>query len=164
MTEVYKGHIRPVETSELALLPAVEKASDGLFEGVEFPPGSVLDELDATHTVLVAGRPPVGFAVYGPLDDAVHLHQISVVPEHGRRGIGTALLSAIVQESTKSVTLTTFRDVPWNAPWYRKHGFLEFSDADWGPGLRRLVAAERAAGLDRIGPRVVLRRAPGRSA
>ena len=54
-----------------------------------------------------------------------------------------------------AVTLTTFRDVPWNAPFYRRAGFTVVDDPP--PGLAELRAAERAEGLDRFGPRVAMR-------
>jgi hypothetical protein len=57
------------------------------------------------------------------------------------------------------VTLTTYADVPWNGPWYARHGFAEL--AELTPELARLRAAERAAGLDRHGRRLVMSRAVG---
>ena len=48
----------------------------------------------------------------------------------------------------RAVTLTTFRDVPWNAPLYRHLGFVDLDDASLGPELRAIVAAEAAHGLD----------------
>src|SRR5437870_4528148 len=127
--------IRHPELAELALLLEVERASDGMFEGVVFPSGSILDELDGSHTIFVAGRPPVGFVVSGPVDDNVHVHQLSVHPGHGRRGIGSALLSAAVRTAPGAVTLTTFEHVPWNAPWYLRQGFEPFPRREWGPAL-----------------------------
>jgi hypothetical protein len=47
-----------------------------------------------------------------------------------------------------AVTLTTYRDVPWNGPWYRRRGFVDLADADLGPGLRAILERERAAGLE----------------
>ena len=54
-----------------------------------------------------------------------------------------------------AVTLTTFRDVPWNAPFYRRVGFEVVDDPT--PGLAAVRAAERAEGLDGFGPRVAMR-------
>lgn len=156
------NHVRRAVSQELSLLREVEQASDTMFAETVFPPGSILDELDATHTVLVVGTPPIGFVVVGPLGGHLHVHQLSVRPEHGRRGFGTALLSAAVDDALVPVTLTTFERVPWNAPWYLARGFERFDPAEWGPELCELVAGERAAGLDDLGPRVVLRRLPER--
>ncbi len=55
------------------------------------------------------------------------------------------------------LTLTTFTDVPWNAPYYERLGFRRLAAAELTPGLRRIRAAEAAHGLDRW-PRVCMRR------
>lgn len=47
-----------------------------------------------------------------------------------------------------AVTLTTFSDVPWNAPLYRQLGFRVLRDEEIGPGLRAVRDEETAHGLD----------------
>jgi len=95
------------------------------------------------------------------VDGHAHLEQLSVVPEAGQQGIGTALIDAVVAwagaRGDVEVTLTTFRDVPFNAPLYAKRGFETVAEADWTDGVRALVAREEADGLD-ITTRVVMRR------
>jgi GNAT superfamily N-acetyltransferase len=71
----------------------------------------------------------VGFAVAGPLAGFLHLRELSVDPVHGRKGLGRALVR-VVHESAGAAglagtTLTTFRDVPFNAPLYEGLGFAE---------------------------------------
>jgi hypothetical protein len=44
------------------------------------------------------------------------------------------------------VTLTTFRDVPWNAPYYERLGFQAI--ADNSPGLAEIMREEASRGLD----------------
>lgn len=89
----------------------------------------------------------------GDVDDGLHLHQLAVHPDHGRQGLGTALLAAVFARAAgRAVTLTTFRNIPWNEPWYRERGFTEVVDP--GPELRRLVAGE--AWLADLGERVTL--------
>ena len=84
-----------------------------------------------------------------------------MVPEHGRQGIGTKLLDVAVGwaagQGHAEVTLTTFRDVPFNAPLYAKHGFEAVPDQEWTDGLRAVVAKEAEHGLDTTA-RVVMRR------
>jgi hypothetical protein len=53
--------------------------------------------------------------------------------------------------------LTTFSDVPWNAPLYRHLGFRVLDDDDIGPELRARRADEAARGLDPAS-RVCMRR------
>jgi len=54
-----------------------------------------------------------------------------------------------------AVTLTTFRHLPWNAPFYARRGFRVLSPDELGPGLRAALRGERAQGLRR---RVAMRR------
>ena len=54
------------------------------------------------------------------------------------------------------MTLTTFRELPWNAPFYRGLGFRALDPAEYGPDLAELVAKEDAAGLS-ARERVVMR-------
>ncbi|HEU4532531.1 MAG TPA: GNAT family N-acetyltransferase [Polyangiaceae bacterium] len=155
------GDVRAADSGDLPLLPAIERAADGLFAplGIAFPPGCVIEGVHDPGPVLVAGRPPVAFAFADELDGRLHLHQLAVHPSQGRRGLGSALLAAVVERARGAggaVTLTTFRDVPWNAPWYARHGFREMEPSRWGPRLAAQVETERLAGLDRLGPRVVL--------
>jgi ribosomal protein S18 acetylase RimI-like enzyme len=69
----------------------------------------------------------IGFAVAWVVDGEGHLDELAVTPAHGRRGVGRALVDAVVDWSAArglpSVTLITFRDVPWNGPFYEKLGF-----------------------------------------
>ena len=78
----------------------------------------------------LAKNVPVGFAHVGILEPLVaHLKEVDVHPDHGHRGIGTRLVMAVCKSVGLAgyafVTLTTFRDVPWNMPLYAKLGFQE---------------------------------------
>ncbi len=122
------------------------------------------DELHGAAAVLVAiddlGE-LVGYARVELLDDHTHLEQLSVLPERGGQGIGTALLDAVASWARdlghREITLTTFRDVAFNAPLYARRGYREVPEADWSPALRALVEQEAAHGLD-PSTRVVMRR------
>jgi GNAT superfamily N-acetyltransferase len=159
--------IRRAEGHDLRLLPALEAAADELFVPLgitDLPAPADAAERARSWRVLVAGRPPVGFAVLEQLDGAVHLEQLSVHPAHGRRGTGGALVEAAVAEARAAgadrLTLCTYADVPWNGPFYARHGFLEWRDPP--PALAALRAHEQALGLDRHDRRTVMvRRLPG---
>ncbi len=56
-----------------------------------------------------------------------------------------------------AITLTTFTDVPWNAPLYRHLGFVDLAEAEVGPELRAVREHEAAQGLDPT-TRVCMRR------
>lgn len=56
-----------------------------------------------------------------------------------------------------AVTLSTFRDVRWNGPFYRKHGFVDLPEATWTPGMRAIREKEAKHGLQ-TAARVFMRR------
>jgi len=68
-----------------------------------------------------------------------------------RRGIGTALVRAVCAWSTGNgypqLTLTTFRAVRWNMPFYSRLGFVEIPPDKLPPQLAAVVAQEAARGL-----------------
>lgn|SRR5690606_39074622 len=165
--------VRWADERELPGLVAVELAADGLFEqaGITFPPGTtMIEDVRDPSSVLVEGDPPAGFALISAVDGNVHLEQLAVHPSRMRRGIGGRLVEAVLDHAraagAPAVTLTTFRDVPWNAPWYERHGFVVWPERAWGPELRALVRRERELGID-VAPRVVMAAelgSPGRGA
>ncbi len=158
--------VRWARADELPGLVSIELAADRLFEqvGIVFPPGTtMIEEAADPGAVLVEGEPPDGFALIGWVDGGLHLDQFAVRPESMRQGIGGRLVTAVIDHARAAgapgVTLTTYRDVPWNAPWYARHGFTPMPEAEWGPQLRALVEHERELGIE-IAPRVVMRRHP----
>jgi GNAT superfamily N-acetyltransferase len=95
---------------------------------------------------------PVGFAVVTVVDGAGHLEEVSVHPDHGRRGLGRHLVLTVCrwaqEQGYPAVTLATFRDVPWNAPFYARLGFQVLAEKELGPGLLAVRAHETGDGLD----------------
>lgn len=168
--------IRAAGTEDLALLPAVEAASDTLLNGLAEPgspgvsmvsmgPGmlpapAAVPELAAALHILVAGAPPVGFARIEEVDGQAHLEQLSVHPSAAGAGLGRRLVESALQwareQGYRSMTLCTFAGVPFNAPFYRSCGFVPV-DVPQGE-LRALRDHERQLGLDGLGPRVAMRR------
>ena len=154
--------VRPASPTEFGLLREIELESDRLFDTIGIGPfddDDSHDRLDVVAAVFAAGDPPVGFVSVDIVDGCAHIDQLSVLTDHGGRGIGRALLDEAVRWARASglaaVTLTTFRDVPWNAPFYRRVGFEVVDDPT--PGLAVVRAGERADGLDGFGPRVAMR-------
>jgi ribosomal protein S18 acetylase RimI-like enzyme len=101
----------------------------------------------------------IGFSVGCVVDGEGHLDEVAVAPGHGRRGIGRALVDEVVAwtaaQGLASITLTTFRDVPWNAPYYERLGFRAV--ATLSPALRALIDEQATWGLE-PSLRVVMRR------
>jgi len=131
--------------------------------GIVFPPGPAAVETAIARgaSIVVAGDPPVAFAAVITLDGHPHLEQISVRADQTRSGIGSLLLASVVRDYGPGLTLLTFRDVPWNGPWYRRQGFAELPESAWGPELRRHWQAEIDAGLPRdVRPRHLAARPP----
>ena len=104
---------------------------------------------------------PVAYLLVDLVDGAAHIEQVSVHPAHAGRRLGSALLDAAAawakQHDVKFLTLTTFAEVPWNAPYYARLGFDVLPEDQVGEGLRRIREREAAHGLDRW-PRVAMRR------
>ncbi len=148
---------------ELSLLASIEEEADTMFAAVGIGPFAADNSeghLAGAAVVLVAGDPPVGFASVEVVDGSAHLWQLSVLPAAAGRGVGTALLDAVCGWAAKqgyaAVTLTTFRDVSWNGPFYRRRGFRELDQLT--PGLAAIRAHEKAIGDDSFGARIAMRR------
>ncbi|MDF1585614.1 GNAT family N-acetyltransferase [Marinimicrococcus flavescens] len=153
--------IRPARAGDLERLPDVERSAAERFGEVGLGwvaeagtlPAYVLRTALGRGTLWVApdrGDSPAGFLAACELDGALFVIELSVAREHQGRGLGSALLDQAVAHAARAgmaaVTLTTFRDVPWNAPFYARRGFVELDPAALGPGLRARLAAEVAAG------------------
>jgi GNAT superfamily N-acetyltransferase len=106
----------------------------------------------------------VGYLVVDVVADAGHIEQVSVDPRHARRRIGQRLIDAAAGwarvHGLSRITLTTFQQVPWNAPYYQTLGFVVVPDAEQAPELHAIRDLERARGLDRW-PRVAMTRPLG---
>lgn len=159
--------VSPARAGDLLLLAAIEDAGDSLFEEAFGDlTGDVLASAAPSGAeraaqpgfVLVAGDPVVGFAHVLLLDGAAHLEQVSVLPSEGRRGVGSALVRAVMAEAARrghdELTLCTYADLPWNGPFYARLGFAEVEPTGH---LRSLRAHEREIGLERHGRRIAMR-------
>ena len=111
-------------------------------------------------TVDETGR-VAGYVLVDVVDGAGYVEQLSVHPDHSRRGLGRALLETVAEwadsQGLSALTLTTFAEVPWNAPYYERCGFRRLAEAEITPGLREVRRREARHGLDRW-PRVCMRR------
>lgn len=155
--------IRIAGGSDAAAIEDVERRADiALFDALHAPEPLEAEEgevrLAMPGFVLIAeeGDRVVGFVHV--IEDAgeCHLEQVSVDPAVGRRGIGRALVTAAQEQArargAHQMTLRTFRDIAWNAPFYATCGFRVSEPTT--AFLRGLVDAEHTLGLDALGPRV----------
>lgn len=93
------------------------------------------------------------------VDGSGHIEQVSVSPSHARRGLGRRLIDHSCWWARTiglpAVTLTTFKDVAWNAPYYERCGCRLLSPHQVTPGLLSLRHQEAEQGLD-AWPRVCM--------
>ncbi len=161
--------IRPPAADELGRLVEIEAAAGRVFADHGMPeiaaddPGTPA-ELEAFRAAGLAwaavdGDGPLAYLLAAEVDGCLHIEQVSVDPAHAGRRIGAALIDHVagvaLAAGRPALTLTTFRDVPWNAPYYARLGFSELPEAEWGPELRALVAREQTA-IPGTHPRVAM--------
>ena len=162
MTEKIPGYaIVSARGEDISALPEIERAAATLLRG--HAPAAVLSETTGEHVfaaaqkhgrlwVALAGDTPVGFALIEMLsDDLPHLEEMDVQPAHGRRGLGTALVRTVCDWACRSgyaqLTLTTFRAVAWNMPFYARLGFVEVPASGLRPELAAVVREEGLRGM-----------------
>jgi GNAT superfamily N-acetyltransferase len=155
--------VRAAARSEFALLPEIDARADVVFRTAGYAvPEIPMDpaELSRAAAVFVAGRPPVGFVQVEEIDGLAYIVELAVIPRWMRQGIGSALLERACEwargRGYRAITLTTYADVPWNAPFYARRGFVEITE--FGPGVQAEREQERELGLDEVGRRIVMRR------
>ena len=160
--------IRPPRADELEALRAIERDAGRAFAAIgmeeiardEPPPVAELEAFRAAGRAWVAVDErdrPVAYLLSSVLDGCAHVDQVSVAPSHARRGLGAALIDHLAATARTALTLTTFRDVPWNGPYYERLGFTVVEPADQGLQLAALVRRE-AARIPGDAPRVAMRR------
>ncbi len=160
-----RPHIRHARVEDLPQLAGVENAADQALKDLLHPPRwlPAIDgaaRAEAPGFLLVALEPPegpvIGFAHVLEVDEATHLEQLSVAPEAARRGVGSALLQAVLVAArvrgAHNVTLRTFRDIPFNRPFYERFGFTVTQPST--EMEHRLAETEERTGLTALGARV----------
>jgi 4-diphosphocytidyl-2-C-methyl-D-erythritol kinase len=134
--------IERAQPSQVGTLCAIERSAVEMFRGhaawpaysaIELPP-DILGDAIARGLVWVAisdADELVGFVCLDVEEggDSIGIAEIDVLPTWGRRGIGAALLEHACDWARaagyRKIDLGTLRDVPWNAPFYGRHGFVE---------------------------------------
>ncbi|NEP15372.1 MAG: GNAT family N-acetyltransferase [Leptolyngbya sp. SIO4C1] len=167
--------IRSAKRDEIELLPDIEAAAAELFQPylrqLELTPDKLnkivslpfLRRAQAARRlwVAIAQANPVGFLVAKPLTESFFIVEIDVLPRYTRCGIGSALIRTACDRARlqgfRSVTLTTFRYVPWNVPFYQALGFEVVPAGARSREIQAIVAHEDRYGFKRE-HRAVMRR------
>ena len=159
-----RTQLRLAVAADFPRLAAIELAAARLF-----PPGRVPDveetlPLDllkqglAEQLLWVAEQQAVvvGFTLSGVHQEYLHLLEVAVHPDWGRQGIGRQLVSQVLEQAGRrglpGVTLTTFRDLAFNGPFYASLGFVEIPAHQCSAIIADIIARELALGMvERIG-------------
>src|SRR5882724_228631 len=162
--------VRLAETADIPDLPRIERsaaeafrvtehawvADDTVTEAGAYPP------LVAAQSVWVAEDDGIlaGFISSERHEAELHVLELAVHLNHQRKGIGRDLVDAAIRAARDrgctAVTLTTFRGVVWNAPFYRRRLGFEIVETP-PPRLTAILAAEMKRGLvDRCAMRLAL--------
>jgi GNAT superfamily N-acetyltransferase len=154
--------LRPALDRDLPALQQIEREAAALFPATVLPPHlatplprEVLQACLAASELWVADEDafgPIGFIAartYGP---SLHVVEMDVLPGRSRQGTGSRLLQHLCdvarQRGHLHLTLTTFADIPWNAPFYARHGFAEITGFGAFPHLAAALQSERKQGLE----------------
>lgn len=164
--------IRAARHDDLLTLRDLERAAGAQFR--ELGMASVADDEPPTIDELARfqedGRAwvatddadvPIAYLLVDIVDGDAHIDQVSVHPNRARQGLGKTLLDTAAawaqQHGLTALTLSTYAEVPWNAPYYTRLGFEPLTDDQLSSGLRRIREHEAARGLAKW-PRVTMRR------
>ncbi|ANY06582.1 GNAT family N-acetyltransferase [Pseudonocardia sp. HH130630-07] len=167
--------IRPATPADAAAMREIERAAGAPFREIgldvvaddEPPPVALLAAYAAAGRAFVdergtpgtPDRAPVGYLITEIVDGCAHLEQVSVLPRWRGHRVGAGLVERLAgwarDRRLPALTLTSFRDVPWNGPYYLRLGFREVVEPT--PGLRAIRQAETDRGLD-VWPRLAMRR------
>lgn len=156
--------IRKAILEDIDLLPALEKAAGEIFRtiGMDEIANSDLPTADDYAAYLTHGAIYVttsdedettltGFILLAPFENAGHIYEVSVHPKFQRQGIGGRLLAQANDWAQASgfnrITLTTFTNVPWNAPYYETKGFKLIEESTYSPAQKILAENEMLHGL-----------------
>jgi GNAT superfamily N-acetyltransferase len=145
-----------------ARLREIERAAGERFRAVgmddiadgEATPASILEaRADRGRLYLaVDGEETIaGFLIWSAKDGLAYIEEVSVHPAHAGHRLAARMidrLAADVRGRHAALTLATFRDVEWNAPYYAKLGFAELALGRVGPQHQVSWKQQSKNGLD----------------
>jgi GNAT superfamily N-acetyltransferase len=155
--------IRPATEADAPYLPDIEQAAGTVFRQIPslawLADGDVIS-VTRHRAFIRAGLcwvatesqgHRIGFLSAEMQPDALHIREISVIPPWQGKGVGRALIEtsagAAEQRNLPALTLTTFREIGWNEPFYNRLGFVTLAEPDLGDRLAAILDDEAKHGL-----------------
>ena len=158
--------VRPARVDDFAQIQRIEVAACRAFTDVGYP--SVADDPPFSDEELEEARAPgrlwvavddaagdarpVGYVLAREISGRGHVEQVSVLPDRQGSGIGRLLIDQVAawarERGLADLTLSTFREVPFNGPLYAHLGFRFMAEEELDDGLLAERAHEAAHGLD----------------
>lgn len=165
------AEVRLATAADLSMIPQIELSGAQSFRAFDMPQ-EVFDEaspverwvpLQAAGTVWVAEDEAgqlVAFLAGTRHGQRLHIDEFDVVQAAQGQGLGRRMMGHVIDWARRtglaSLSLTTFRSVPWNAPFYRSCGF-EVWEVGLADDVADALADEAARDLkDRCAMRLVL--------
>lgn len=156
-TTAYK--IRNADPSEFPTLASIEMEAGKKFADLDIIDQSLdftvkPDKFDYGFSIVVDTEDDgiVGFIQLVWIERFLHIEEVSVLPSHQRKGLAAALIAHALdlarQKDALGVTLSTFKDVSWNGPYYEKLGFEAVSSVGLGDDYIEMREEEHEAGLN----------------
>ncbi|XYH94876.1 GNAT family N-acetyltransferase [Sorangium sp. So ce1128] len=155
--------VRPAIEADLPRLPEIERSASEAFRRTDLnvealasvtPAEGWRDALRSGTLWVVddgAGT-PVAFLGAEAIGNELHVRELDVDLDHQGQGLGRRLLGHVIAWARtagfQAMTLTTFRAVPWNGPFYAAMGFQELAPAETPSRLVTILENEARNGLD----------------
>lgn len=163
--------IRLAEKGDLSSLPAVETAAASIFSvtGYDYltwentPMMAFENAQEHGHLWVIVDQSAevVGFAMVSIAGQRMHLEEIDIHPDHNRQGLGGGLINFLCDwakaNGLNQVSLSTFREVPWNAPYYTRLGFTIIPKSEWIEEYFKIQKHEAHIGLP-VDDRVIMQK------
>ena len=158
-------HIRLAREDEVETLRQIERSAAQAFRLIEAFSWLAVGDVQSkdVHCALIAAGTnwvavdgndePLGFLSAEIAGRELHIGEISVGHLHQGFGIGRQLIAYAIEVARKrgleAVTLTTFRTIPWNCPFYERLGFRTLEEEALSPRLKAVLDLEDEHGLRR---------------
>ncbi len=154
--------IRLARPDDLPAVAHVEASAATVFAGthmafaIDDPPNDPADLLAAIAIdlmwVATDGDSIAGFVFAEPCAAGLYVREVSVAAPFQQRGHGAALMAACIAAARArgdaTLLLTTDRTIVWNAPFYRRLGFVIVEGDAIPAEAQRRLERQFAAGFD----------------